>query len=96
MQVSTFHSFAFRLLAEATGKASSVSKLATDDIAYQQALNGILTELMGKREYAGAIIALLTSEYAAYRAPFKFETEKGYREYVQDTEPRTLSPDPPK
>ena len=89
--VSTFHSFAFRLLGEATGKAPSVSKLATDDVAYQQAIDGILTELMGQREYAGAVIALLTSEYAAYREPFQFETEKGYREYVRDADPRTLN-----
>ena len=90
-QVSTFHSFAFRLLGEATGQAPSVSKLATDDIAYQQAIDGILTELMGQREYAGAVIALLTSEYAAYLEPFQFGTEKGYREYVRDTDPRTLN-----
>lgn len=90
-QVSTFHSFAFRLLGEATGKAPSVSKLATDSVAYQQAIDGILTELMGEKKFAGAIIALLTSEYAAYREPFQFETEKGYREYVRDAEPRTLN-----
>ena len=90
-KVSTFHSFAFHLLGEATGKAPSVSKLATDNVAYQQAIDGILTELMGEKEFARAIIALLTSEYAAYREPFQFETEKEYRQYVRDTEPRTLN-----
>jgi len=90
-QVSTFHSFAFHLLGEATGQAPSVSKLATDDFAYQQAINGILSEMMVDRKFARSLVALLTSEYAAYKEPFQFETEKGYREYVQKTEPRTVN-----
>ena len=90
-QVSTFHSFAFHLLGEATGHAPSVSKLATDDFAYQQAINGILSEMMMDREFAISLVALLTSEYAAYKEPFQFDTEKGYREYVRKTEPRTLN-----
>ena len=90
-QVSTFHSFAFHLLGEATGKAPSVSKLATDDVAFQKAIDNILTEMMADREFADSLVALLTSEYAAYKEPFQFGTEKEYREYVQGTEPRTVN-----
>ena len=91
VHVSTFHSFAFHLLGEATGQAPSVSKLATDDFAYQQAINGILSDMMVDREFARSLVALLTSEYAAYKEPFQFGTEKDYREYVQKTEPRTVN-----
>ena len=90
-QVSTFHSFAFHLLGEATGKAPSVSKLATDDVAFQKAIDGILTEMMADRKFASSLVVLLTSEYAAYKEPFQFGTEKEYREYVQGTEPRTVN-----
>ena len=91
VQVSTFHSFAFHLLGELTGKAPSVSKLATDSFAFQKAIDNILTEMMADREFAGSLVTLLTSEYAAYIEPFQFGTEKEYREYVQGTEPRTVN-----
>ena len=90
-QVSTFHSFAIRVTGEATGEAPTVSKLATDDIAYGRAIDEILSELMMDDEIAPAVIVLLTSEYAEYTAPFRFTSYKAYREYVRTTEPRSLN-----
>lgn len=90
-QVSTFHSFAYHVVGQATGEAPTVSKLATDDIAYQKAIDDMLTGMMTSKEFANDVISLVTSEYAEYRTPFEFSNEKEYREYVRTTEPRSFN-----
>ena len=90
-QVFTFHSFAYKTIGEATGKAPTVSTLAGDEVAYQQAIDGSLSEMLAGGPFMLDVIALLTSEYAEYKSPFDFTTERGYREYVRTTEPRTFN-----
>ena len=90
-QVSTFHSFAYHVVGQATGEAPTVSKLATDDIAYQKAIDDMLTDMITSKEFANDVIGLVTSEYAEYRTPFEFSNEKEYREYVRTIEPRTFN-----
>ena len=61
-QVSTFHSFALRVVGKATGEAPTVSTLATDDVVYQKVIDDMLSHMLTSREFANDVISLVTSE----------------------------------
>ena len=89
-QVSTFHSFALKVVASA-GTAPTISKLAQDQFAYTKALDGILARMMTDPRKAKAIIEMVSSFPIEYRAPFDFSNRAEYARYIQDAEPRTLN-----
>ena len=89
-QVSTFHSFALRVVAS-RGAAPTVSKLAQDDFAYSKALDGILTRMKTAPKMAERIVRMVSSFSTEYREPFDFTNPAEYEEYIQDAELRTLN-----
>ncbi len=90
--ISTFHSFGLGIIA-AAAVAPTVSKLATDDFAYSQALDRIVQELLQDPGLSRSVMDLIGSMPAEYRSPFDFEDPAEYEQYVQDVELRTLSGD---
>ena len=88
--VSTFHSFALRVVAS-RGAAPTVSKLAQDDFAYSKALDGILTRMKTDPKMAERIVRMVSSFSTEYRGPFDFTNPAEYEEYIQDAELRTLN-----
>ena len=68
-----------------------MSKLATDDIAYLRAVNGIVQEMLHDPELSRPVLDLIGSMPAEYRSPFDFKDPAEYQQYVRDVELRTLS-----
>ena len=89
-QVSTFHSFALRVVAS-KGTAPAISKLAQDNFAYSKAIDGILARMMADPGKAGLIIKMVSGFSTEYREPFDFDNPQEYEQYVQDAELRTLN-----
>ena len=88
--VSTFHSFALRVVAS-QGTAPTISKLAQDDFAYSKALDAILARMMTDRDKAKLIIQMVSAFSKEYRAPFDFKTPLEYQQYIRDAELRSLN-----
>ena len=89
-QVSTFHSFALKVVAS-QGTAPTISKLAQDDFAYSKSIDGILGRMARDADKAKLIIQMVTGTTAEYRAPFDYDTPREYEQYVRDAELRTLN-----
>ena len=89
-QVSTFHSFALKVVAS-QGAAPTISKLAQDDFAHSKALDSILEKMMAEPKTARSIIQMASSFSSEYRDPFDFTNPTEYEEYVRDAELRTLN-----
>ena len=89
-QVSTFHSFALKVVAS-KGAAPTISKLAQDDFAYLKALERILDGMMAEPKTVRLIIQMASSFSSEYREPFDFTTPTEYEDYVRDAELRTLN-----
>ena len=94
-RVSTFHSFALRVVAS-QGTAPTVSKLAQDDFTYRKAIDAILGRMAAEPEKAKLIIQMVSGFSIEYRAPFDFTTAREYERYVKDAELRTLNGEPVK
>ena len=88
--VSTFHAFGGRVIADAEG-APSISKLAEDDYTATRAVEHILIELLNDPVQSGTILDFIAYHLAPYRSAFDFEGEVEYEEYVRGVELRTLS-----
>ena len=88
--VSTFHSFALRVVAS-QDTAPTISKLAQDDFAYSKAIDGILARMMTNRNKAKLIIQMVSAFSKEYRAPFDFKTPIEYQQYIRDAELRSLN-----
>ena len=89
-QVSTFHSFALRVVAS-QGTAPTISKLAQDDFAYSKAIDGVLAQMMTAPRKAKLIIQMVAGFSTEYWEPFDFNGPAEYEQYVQDAELRTLN-----
>ena len=90
--VSTFHSFALRVIA-ASSVAPTISKMAQDDFAYVRAIEGMIRRMLTDPQLSDAVLNLLSTMTAEYRTPFDFGSPAEYRQYVRDCELRTLSLD---
>ena len=90
--VSTFHSFALRIVAS-QGKAPTISKLSQDDFAHSKAIDGILAKMMTEPKMARTIIRMVSAFSTEYREPFDFDNPREYEQYVHDAELRTLNRD---
>ena len=88
--VSTFHSFALRVVAS-QGAAPTISKLAQDDFAYRKAIDGILARMMRNPKMASHIIRMVGTFSTEYREPFDFDNPREYEQHVHDAELRTLN-----
>ena len=92
VNVSTFHSFGLKVISS-VDKAPSISKMAPDNYAYNKAIDNILHDMMMNAELAEPVIALASTFSAEYRAPFDFDSQVAYQQYIIDNELRTLSGD---
>ena len=90
--VSTFHSFALRVIAAAK-VAPSISKMAQDDFAYVRAIEGMIRRMLTDPQLSNAVLNLLSTMTAEYRTPFDFSSPAEYQQYVRDSELRTLNLD---
>ena len=90
--VSTFHSFALRVIAAAS-VAPTISKMAQDDFAYVRAIEGMIRRMLTDPHLSGAVLNLLSTMTAEYRTPFDFNSPAEYQQYVRDSELRTLNLD---
>ena len=92
VQVSTFHSFGRRVIAESE-VAPTVSRLATDNFACTRALTGILEAMLRDPRTYQVVMEFLAYRAAPYRSPFEFKTVAEYEEYVRSVERRNLNGD---
>ena len=90
--VSTFHSFALRVIAEAQ-VAPTISKLAQDDFAYVRAIEEMIRRMLTDPQLSDSVLNLLSTMSAEYRTPFDFSSPAEYQQYVRDSELRTLNRD---
>ena len=92
VQVSTFHSFGRRVIAE-SDVAPTVSRLATDSFASSRALTRILEAMLRDPETYKLVMEFLAYRSSPYRSPFEFKTVAEYQEYVRSVERRNLNGD---
>ena len=90
--VSTFHSFGLKVISSVS-RAPSISKMAQDNYAYNKAIDDILHVMIMDAELAESVIALGSTLSAEYRAPFDFDSQVAYQQYISDNELRTLNGD---
>ena len=90
--VSTFHSFALRVISAAQ-VAPTISKMAQDDFAYVRAIEGMIRRMLVDPQLSGSVLNLLSTMTAEYRTPFDFSSLAEYQQYVRDSELRTLNLD---
>ena len=89
-QVSTFHAFGRRVIAE-SDVAPSISRLAADQYAFTQAIDGIISKLLRDPQRSGPVMEYIAYRPAPYRSAFDFSTPGEYAQYVQTVELRTLN-----
>ena len=89
VNVSTFHSFGMKVIAEC-GTAPSISKIAQDDFAYGKALDGIVEGMKADPRWARTIVEFVGNSPADYVEPFEFRTPAEYEQHVRDNELRTF------
>ena len=90
--VATFHSFGLRVIGEATGEKPSVADEVGESFALRRTMQDFITEMMVDDQLARAILNFSVNMPAEYRSPFdtEIETEADYRQYVKNSELRTL------
>ena len=92
VQVSTFHSFGRRVIAE-SDVAPTVSRLGTDNFACTRALTSILEAMLRDPQTYKVVMEFLAYRSSPYRSPFEFKTVSEYQEYVRSVERRNLNGD---
>lgn len=93
VDVHTFHSFGLHVLAQATDRKPTISRLAEDGAYRKNAISGFLNEMLHSSRHREALVDLLAFHRNHYRSPFDFKTKEEYYRYVRSTELRTLSGD---
>ncbi len=90
VHVETFHGFGSRVIKE-SGVASTISKLAEDELALKLSIDTIVGELLNDPEQSWIVVDFIANHRAPYRSAFDFDTYDDYEEYVRSVELRTLS-----
>ena len=90
--VETFHSFGLRVIGEASGEKPSVSNEVQETVALRRTMQDFVAGMMLDDQLARAILNFSVNMPAEYRSPFdaEIETEDDYRQYVKNSELRTL------
>ena len=88
--VSTFHSFALKVISE-TGTAPSISIMAQDDFAYSKAIEQIIQNAQTDPKLARIIVDFVSQSPAEYVEPFDFRSLAEYEQHVRDNELRTFN-----
>ena len=92
VQVSTFHSFGRKVIAESE-VVPTISRLATDNFACTRALTRILEAMLRAPRTYEVVLEFIAYRSAPYRSPFEFKTVAEYEEYVRSIERRNLNGD---
>ena len=90
--VFTFHAFGRRVVAE-TGTAPTISKLATDSVALEMALDDAIRGILRRRTQSEDLTELIAYHRIPERSPFSFQNRGEYYEFVRKNELRTFSGD---
>ena len=90
--VATFHSFGLRVIGETTGEKPSVPNEVQEQFALRRTMQDFITQMTKDDQLARAILNFLVNMPTQYRSPFdsEIETEADYRQYVKNSELRTL------
>ena len=92
VDVTTFHSFGLRVIGETTGEKPSVPNEVQEQLALHRTVQDFIARMMHDDQLARAILNFSVNMPAEYRSPFdtEIETEADYRQYVKNSELRTL------
>ena len=93
VDVSTFHAFGRRVVADEMSEAPTISKLATDEAARLETLSQIIDDLIHDPKQEESITEFVAYHSRPYRSLFDFERPSDYWDYVRKNEMRTLSGD---
>ena len=92
VKVSTFHAFGRQVIAQVS-EAPTISKLATDEHAFQQEITRIIDSLVGDPMQEKKLIEFVAYNSRQYRSPFDFKSRSDYYNYVRNIDRRALSGD---
>ena len=90
--VSTFHAFGRRVIAD-SDVAPSISRMAADQYALVEAVDGIVNTLLRDPARSDTVMEYLAYWPAPYRSAFDFSSPEEYAQYVRGVELRALSGD---
>lgn len=90
-EVHTFHAFARNVVAQVTGQAPAISRMAEDENSLQRAMDELLEQVALDPEHAADVIALATHGYMEFVSPLEFATEQEYLGYCAKGENLTLN-----
>lgn len=90
--VSTFHAFGHQVIAEMS-EAPTISKLATDEYAFQLELKRIIDSLVCDSKQEETVTEFIAYHSRQFRSPFDFESRSHYYNYVRNIDRRALSGD---
>ena len=90
VEVATFHSFGRKVIGETNGRAPTVSNI-TEGIALRRMMESFIEEMKLDAELARAILNVVVDMPAQYISPFDMSSEADYRQYVANSELRTLN-----
>ena len=90
--VSTFHAFGRQVIAEMS-EAPTISKLATDEYAFQLELKRIIDSLVCDSKQEETVTEFIAYHSRQFRSPFDFESRSHYYNYVRNIDRRALSGD---
>ena len=93
VDVSTFHAFGRKVIAEASGEAATISTLATDDSVCEQAIDLIIDELIRDPKQSSKVTEFVAYNRRPYRSPFDFKYPSDYYDHIRNVDLRALSGD---
>ena len=91
IEVRTFHALGKEIIKRSTGKETSLSKSASDDSEKLVVIATIVKQLSVDPAYLTKLGQFIGSLDKEYRPIWDFKTERDYKNYLQEVEPRTLT-----
>ena len=92
-KVTTFHAFGRSVIAGAEERAPTISELAKDEMALTKAIDCIIQDILQDPQKSRALIDFIANLLSPYRPAYDFSTPAEYKEYICNTELRTLNGD---
>ncbi len=93
VDVSTFHAFGRRVVAQASGQAPTISKLAIDESACVLALEQIIEDLISDPKQDRQVVEFIAYHRCPYSSPFDFKSPSDYYNYIRNIDRHALSGD---
>ncbi len=93
VHVSTFHAFGRRVVAQASGQAPTISKLAIDESACVLALEQIIKDIISDPKQDRQVADFIAYHRCPYSSPFDFKYPSDYYDHIRNVDLRALSGD---